>query len=168
MSYHHPQQSRLLAVALTSRGLGYAVLEGEKLLIENGHTSVRSEVKKAQCLTRVKKLVALYQPDALILQDVVAKGSWRHPRIKRLHREVEAFAKKRKLAVKLISGRQVRRFLLGNERGTKQEIAELLAKHFPIELAFQLPPKRRPWESADSRMDIFDAVGLAVAYRSQK
>jgi hypothetical protein len=116
----------------------------------------------------VEKLAALYRPDALILEDVAAKGSQRHPRIKRLHREVEAFAKKRKLAVKIISGRQLRCLLFGNEHETKQEVADGLAKRFPIELAFRLPPKRRPWESADSRMDIFDAVGLVVAYRTQK
>ena len=164
---HHPQRSRLLALALTSRGLGYAVLEGETSLIENGHASVRNGDKNATCLAKVEKLAALYRPDALILEDVAAKGSRRHPRIKRLHREVVAFAKKRKLAVKIISGRQSRRLHLGNEHETKQEMAEGLTKRFPIELAFRLPPKRRQWESADSRMDIFDAVGLAVAYRTQ-
>jgi len=28
----------------------------------------------------------------------------------------------------------------------------------------RLPPKRRPWMSEDPRMDIFDAVSLAVAF----
>jgi hypothetical protein len=168
MNHHYPKRSRLLALALTSRGLGYAVLEGETSLIDNGHTSVRNGDKNATCLAKVEKLATLYRPDALILEDVAAKGSRRHLRIKRLHREVEAFAKKHKLAVKIISGRQSRRLLLGNEHETRQERAEGLTKRFPIELAFRLPPKRRPWESEDSRMDIFDAVGLAVAYRTQK
>ena len=164
---HHPQQIRLLSVALTSKGLGYSVLEGAASLIENGHMSVRGEGKNAQCLAKVKKLAAFYRPDALILQDVVAKGSRRHSRIKKLHRGVKAFAQKNKLAVKVISEQRLRRLLLGNEQGTKQEMAEVLAKRFPIELALQLPPKRRLWQSADSRMDIFDAIGLAVAYRMQ-
>ena len=129
---HHPQRSRLLALALTSRGLGYAVLEGETSLIDSGHASARNGDKNGKCLAKVEKLAALYRPDALILEDVAAKGSRRHPRIKRLHREVEAFAKKRKLAVKIISGRQLRRLLLGNEHETKQEMAEGLAKRFPI------------------------------------
>ena len=137
---YHPQRSRLLALALTSRGLGYAVLEGETSLIENGHTSVRNGDKNATCLAKVEKLAALYRPDALILEDVAAKDSRRHPRIKRLHREVEAFAKKCKLAVKIISGRQSRCLLLGNEHETKQERAEGLTKRFPIELAFDCRP----------------------------
>jgi hypothetical protein len=44
-------------------------------------------------------------------------------------------------------------------------MAELLAKQFPDELASRLPPKRKAWTSEDARMDIFDAVGLAVVFR---
>jgi len=58
--------------------------------------------------------------------------------------------------------------LLGNPKGTKQEMAELLAKKFPDELASRLPPKRKPWKSEDKRMDIFDAVALAVAFRMER
>jgi hypothetical protein len=32
-------------------------------------------------------------------------------------------------------------------------------------LASRLPPKRRPWENEDGRMDIFDAVALALVFR---
>jgi hypothetical protein len=168
MNSYHSKHFRLLAIALTSRGLGYAVLEEEKSLIENGHTSSRNEIKNNQCLSKTEDLFRLYRPDVLILDDVLDTATRRAQRIKSLHREVLAVAKRHKLPVKLISRRQVRRLLFGNERGTKQEVAELLAKRFPVELSFQLPHKRRTWESADSRMDIFDAVSLAVAYRIKK
>ena len=41
---------------------------------------------------------------------------------------------------------------------------QMIAERFPGELGFRLPPKRRPWMSQDSRMDIFDAVALVLAY----
>jgi hypothetical protein len=41
-------------------------------------------------------------------------------------------------------------------------LAEILATRFPEELAPRLPPKRKPWISEDYRMDIFDAVALAI------
>ena len=44
-------------------------------------------------------------------------------------------------------------------------MAELLVMQFPDELASRLPPKRKTWESEDGRMDIFDAVALAVVSR---
>jgi Holliday junction resolvasome RuvABC endonuclease subunit len=165
MNYRHQIPFRVLAVALTSRGLGYAVLEGETSLIESSRTSVRNGDKNRQCFAKVKKLTAFYRPDALILQDVTAKDSRRNPRIKALHREVMRLAAKHRLSVDLISEKQLRCLLLGNASGTKHEMAEMLTKHFTDELAFRLPPKRRPWQSEDSRMDIFDAVALAVAFR---
>jgi len=47
-------------------------------------------------------------------------------------------------------------------QGTKHALAEILAARFPEELGCRLPPKRRPWMSEDYRMDIFDAVALAL------
>ena len=54
--------------------------------------------------------------------------------------------------------------LVGDVKGTKHEMAEFLAQKYPVELAAKLPPKRRAWENEDGRMDMFDAVGLAVAF----
>jgi len=143
----------------------YTVTEGQNVFIAHGHKIVEDEDKNVKSFAWVKKLIARYQPGVLVLLDVVAKGSRRAPRIKSLHRQVMRLAAKRKLTVNLISGKQVRSLLLGNPKGTKQEMAELLAGKFPDELASRLPPKRKPWKSEDSRMDIFDAVALAVIFR---
>ncbi len=74
-------------------------------------------------------------------------------------------AEKRKITVKLVSGNRLRSLLLGNPKGTKQEMAEKIAMQFPDELASRLPPKRKLWKSEDGRMDIFDAVVLAAAFQ---
>ena len=162
------KQFRILAIALSSRGLGYAVLEGEKSLIECGGKTAKNGNKNSQCLAKVKKLVEFYQPGVLVLQDTLAKDSHRAPRIKTLNRQIVEVAGKRKLKVGLFSGKQLRNLLLGDAKGTKHEMAEMLAKHFPDELASQLPPKRRPWTSEDGRMDLFDAAALAVAFRMRR
>ncbi len=106
----------------------------------------------------------IFQPSVLVLQDVNAKGCRRAPRIKALHQRVIALAKKRKCKITLLSGKKLRIALLGDAEGTKHEMAELLAQRFPVELAEKLPPKRRHWDSEDGRMDIFDAVALAVVF----
>ena len=69
-----------------------------------------------------------------------------------------------KVKVRLVSVTQVRTQLLGQPKGTKFAVAKTLAEKFPMALGHRLPPKRRPWMSEDPRMDIFDAVGLAVAF----
>ncbi|MCX6925726.1 MAG: hypothetical protein NT154_21315, partial [Verrucomicrobia bacterium] len=59
----------------------------------------------------------------------------------------------------------LRRVFCGARRGTKHALAEIIAQRFPEELGFRVPPKRRPWMSEDFRMDIFDAVALALMVR---
>src|ERR1017187_8542880 len=155
---------RILAIALSARGFGFVVMEGQKTVIECGGRVADGD-KNAQSLAKMEKLLNFYRPCVLVLQDVEAKGSRRAPRIKTLNRQIKKVAEKHKINVKLISKEQLRTLLLGNPTGTKQEMAEMLAAQFPDELASRLPPKRKPWKSEDSRMDIFDAVALAVVFR---
>jgi uncharacterized Zn ribbon protein len=158
---------RILAIALSTRGFGFVVMEGEKTIIECA-TRVADEDKNTQSLVKAKKLLKFYRPDVLVLQDMEVKGSRRAPRIKMLNRQIKLVAEKHKIKVKLISGKQMRNYLLGNPNGTKQEMAEMIALQFPDELASRLPPIRKSWNSEDSRMDIFDAVELAVVFRMTK
>src|SRR5882672_655611 len=159
------EQFRILTVSLSSRGFGYAVME-ENTLVDYGKKGINKD-KNAWSLDHIGKVIARNQPNVLVLQDVNAKGTHRAPRIKALHRKVVVLAKKRKIKVVKISGTELRRVLLGNETGTKQEMAEVLAKQFPDELASRLPPERKLWKSEDARMDIFEAVGLAVVFRAK-
>jgi Holliday junction resolvasome RuvABC endonuclease subunit len=154
---------RILAVALSFGGFGFVVMEGQKTIIEFGRRVADGD-KNAQSIAKMKKLLSFYWPDVLVLQDVEAKGSRRALRIKTLNRQIKGMAEKHKIKVKLISGKQLRNSLLGDPKGTKQEMAEMTAVQFPDELASRLPPKRKPWKSEDPRMDIFDAMALAVVF----
>jgi hypothetical protein len=154
------ERSRILAVSLSSRGFGYAVLEGNSRLIYFGKKIFNAN-KNIRSLAQIEKLIMRSAPDFLVLRDVNAKGTHRDARIKALHRKVIALGKKHKIKLANISGIELRTAVLGNPKGTKDEMAELLAKQFPDELASRLPPKRMFYESEDARMDIFDAVALA-------
>lgn len=157
---------RILAVAPLSRGLGYAVMEEPTRLVACGNKAILRD-KNAGSLAWVQKFIQFYQPDVLVLPDVNAADTRRAGRIKTLQLKIVAIAKKRQLKVRLISVTQVRGKLLGDAKGTKQAVAQTLAEKFPVELGTRLPPKRRPWMSEDPRMDIFDAVGLAVTFWSK-
>ena len=134
------------------------------MILESGNKGVEGN-KNSQSVSKIEKLLKQFLPSVLVLQDVNAAGCRRAPRIKALHRQVIELAEKYKLKVTLLSGRLLRKALLGDVKGTKHEMAEMLAQKYPAELAVKLPPKRRSWENEDGRMDIFDAVGLAVVFR---
>ena len=156
------KQIRILAIAPSARGFGYSVMEGP-LILECRNKRAHGN-KNLQAISKIEKLMKQFLPDVLVLQDVKAKGCHRSPRIKALHRQIVKLAVKQNCKVALFSGTLLRDTLLGDVKGTKHGMAEMLAKKYPVELAAKLPPKRRAWENEDGRMDMYDAVGLAVVF----
>lgn len=154
---------RVLAIAPLSRGLGYAVMEGPDKLVAYGNKAILRD-KNAGALAWVNRFMQFYQPDVLVLPNVTAADTRRAARIITLHRQIVAWAGKKNVKVRLVSVTQVRTHLLRDSKGTKFAVAQMLASKYPTELGLRLPPKRRPWMSEDPRMDIFDAVSLAVAF----
>ena len=167
MIHIHPKHFRILAISPSTRGFGFVVLEGEATLVDWGGKSVDGN-KNARCLAKVDDMIAHYQPGVMVLQDCSSKDSRRSARIQKLSEQIVALALRRKVNVKLFSKEQVKRIFFTDGEGTKHALAEILAKRFPEELGCRLPPKRRPWMSEDSRMDIFDAASLALAFRARK
>jgi RNase H-fold protein (predicted Holliday junction resolvase) len=162
MKHHNHPHRRILGIALSTRGIGYAVLEGERLA-ESGVKQARGD-KNAVSITKVKDLISHYQPTVVALEDASAKDSRRSPRIRKLtDRLVELFAQHRIRSV-LLSQEQVRKvFYAQGAEGSHHDIAAILSRKYPEDLADRLPPKRRLWESEDHRMDQFKAVALALA-----
>ena len=164
MNTIHPKQFRILAIAPSYRGFGFAVLEGRDTLVDWGVKNVEGN-KNAQSLKQVKELIAQYQPGVLVLQDT--ENSLRHSRIKALSRKIIALAKVGKVGAKLFSHEQLQRIYFADGQGTKHALAEIIAKRFPEELGSRLPPKRKVWVGEHYQMDIFDAVALALALRER-
>jgi Holliday junction resolvasome RuvABC endonuclease subunit len=160
----HQKHFRVLAISPSTRGFGYAVLEGEQSLVDWGVKHVEAD-KNARCVAKVKELIDQYQPDIMALQDHTKKDSRHSIRIRTLSRQIIALASKQNVRFILFSRDQVERLFTPNGKGTKHGRAELLSARFPSELGYRLPPKRRPWMSEDYRMDMFDAVALALALR---
>jgi Holliday junction resolvasome RuvABC endonuclease subunit len=152
---------RILAIAPSARGFGYCAMEDREML-ERGYKGAKGN-KNLQAVAKIQRLMKQFLPEVLVLPDVNAKGCRRAPRIKALHRNIVELAETEKCKVALISGKSLRNSLLGKAKGTKHEMAEMVARRFP-ELAAKLPPRRRAWDSENGRMDLFDAVGLAMAF----
>lgn len=160
------KQIRILAIALTARGFGYCVMENQ-VMLECGHKEVDGN-KNLNSVAKIERLMKQFLPHILVLQDVNAANSRRAPRIKALHKRVIGLAAKQKCKVTLFTKGELRIALLGDARGTKYKMAEMLAAQFPDKLASRLPPKRKLWKSEDGRMDIFDAVALGMAFRQSR
>src|SRR3984885_11703472 len=139
---------RILSIAPSARGFGFALIEGQKL-INWGSKKVEGkgdENKNMESLKKVDILIHQWQPAIITTQDANAKDSQRRPRIRELVPQIVALARTRNVKVKLVSRSQMKRVFF-EEKGTKYDLAKLLAEWYPDELANRLPRKRRLWES---------------------
>lgn len=160
----HPQNpQRIMAFAPSSKGLGFVVLETPHMLVNWGVKSISKENKNADSLKKSKQLIEHYRPDVLVLEN--CRNSQRHKRIQKLIDALKSLGLRHQVKVVLLSQEQVRKTLFADGRGTKHELATLLAEEFPEELAARLPSKRRPWNSEAHGMGIFDAANLAWAFQ---
>jgi Holliday junction resolvasome RuvABC endonuclease subunit len=159
----YQKQPRILAVAPSTRGFGYAIMEGRDRLVRYGRKLIIGN-KNPRCLVQVEQLITFFRPDVVVLHNMTFKNCTRVPRIKKLNLKIIEAAKKRRIKVKLFSTEQIRDAFTADESGTEHGRAKIIAEQFPEELGPRLPPRRRAQDNEDARMDIFDAAALALAY----
>lgn len=152
---------RVLAIDPVSRGVGYAVLEGQDNLIGWG-TKTTGQADNGKSTHVIDKLIDQFRPDVLVLENWNSNGSRRCPRVEKLLQRIAAKEGKRVL-VQLVTKREICAIGRLPLTGTKHGRATFLAQRFP-ELEPLLPPFRKPWMPEDDRMAIFDALSFAVAY----
>src|SRR5207253_11496717 len=108
---------------------------------------------------RLRLLIDLWRPVALILKNPPRVMQKLNHRRKGLLERIETEARKHRIPVRILECNPVGS---QGERLTKYEIAWRVAERFPV-LTRELPPKRRAWESEHYRMSIFAAAALAMA-----
>jgi len=85
------------------------------------------------------------------------------PQIRRIATVIRKEARHRKLPVRVVDKQKVKNAFGVGQQITKYETACLLAEQISA-LHWQLPPKRKIWESEHYRMNIFTAAAFAMAY----
>src|ERR1039458_10214711 len=63
-----PKYPRILAIAPSTKGFGYAVFEGHKMLVHWGVKSVKGD-KNAGAIEKVEDVIARYNPQVMVLED---------------------------------------------------------------------------------------------------
>lgn len=160
MTHHNKSHVRVLGIVASTRGIGFAVMEGKSVLVDWGVKKVKGD-KNSRSLSNVANLISHYQPDAIVLENTRSVGSQRRRRVRALTEEIIALAEADGLKVMKFSRKQLNLGLIKTGPRTKHSLAEHVAARFPDELGFRLPAKRRAYTNEDYQMDIFHAVALA-------
>lgn len=153
---------RVLAIAPMSRGFGYAVMDGSERLADWGLKTLDGEEKNARTISQVKRLIEVYRPNVLVMEDFWQESSNRANRIRLLGEELLLLAKSHQVATKVLRREPVWTSLVGHTGATKFEVAQIVAATFAEDLEFCLPAKRKLWKGEDKRFAIFVATALAV------
>ena len=147
---------RLLAIDLTAKGFGCALLDAKLGLLDWAFCPVPATDDPA-FIARLSRRIDRGRPTALVVENFApVKGRENALRRREM---VMRLAAERHIGICHVSRKVVQR-VLGVR--TKAEIARTLAVRFP-ELQSRMPPERTRWTNEDERMHIFDALSFACA-----
>src|SRR5205823_11133206 len=106
MSRAYTKDIRLLAIDPSTRGFGFAVLEGPERLIDWGVKETKKN-KNPRTLKLIDDLIDRYQPSVIVVEDYAGKSSRRCRRVVKLIDGICDLAMKRKIKVRKFSRKEI-------------------------------------------------------------
>jgi hypothetical protein len=157
MKQINPQKkARIIALQLISRGFGYAVMEGNKQIIDWGVVELHAKYTTEKALAALKNLDR-YHPDVIVVP-AISEISDKRTRVRKFLKEVCILGSPR---VSQISNLALSRAF--RECTNKYDRARRICSVFPFLSRF-LPRQRLNYMSEDYRMPLFDAIARGMAY----
>jgi hypothetical protein len=151
-----------LAVHPVTEGFGWVLFENPLRPFQwRSHTVF--DDKNARCLRGIEKLMELFEPHTLVLEDFESKESKRSGRVRKLCRALVLLAQQRSMDIAVYTREQVRFVFSSYGAVSRQQIAEAVARHVPA-IGHRLPAKRKSWEKEDPRIALFMAAALVLTH----
>lgn len=153
---------RVLAIDLRNRRSGFAIFEDPRNLLDFG-TTVLPSAPSESAMKRFADLLRVSLPSII----VVRKDRWESMKLDSTGRHVIEMltyvSETREIQIRAVEQDAIIATFRNLGCATKAEMSTALANIFP-ELVWQLPPKRKVWQSEHSRQTVFDAIALGLAY----
>lgn len=159
----HSHDELVLAVYPTARGVAYALFSAPLTPLDWEHRRIRVADKNVRSLETVKRLCSSLQPDVLVMEDVLHPSCRRSARVRRLCALIASFAEAEGLTLVLYSRATVRSTFRAAGAITRYEIAQIIGSMIPA-FSHRLPRAKKPWQSEDHRVAIFEAAALALTH----
>lgn len=166
MKYEYLKAERILAIDPMPQGFGYVVLEAEPFQLVDWGTSCCKRRNHGSCLGAIENLIGRNSPTALVIEDTSGASPARQLATSEFILKIEEIFAASVVPVRTYTSSQVRQTFARGGAITKQQIAEFLAMRF-TELVPRLPRPRQIYDAEDARMNIFDALALAITHLSE-
>lgn len=159
--------SRVLALDIRARRLGFVVLEGPDRILDFGvrffASSPDSSGLAALAARKVAGLVLYFRPDLVLLRGNSRRSLRNRPARHRALKAIRTELQSLHVPVKFIRESHVQHHFKKLGRLDRYQMAESLAARY-TQLAWRLPPKRKSWQSEQAIFCVFDAVALAAVH----
>lgn len=164
-------RNRLLALEIRASRFGYAAFEWSGELVDWGNSWFLAQCGplNATVLNRISGLIQRHRPHTVVVRSRKYFGTQTNQRVKTAMRLIRNEAKGQQIKFASLTTYQIRNALDSQADKSKYETAARIAKRYP-ELKWQLPRKRKSYESEVPRMAVFGAiaVGMAQLVRERK
>ncbi len=114
-------------------------------------------------MKKIAVLMNQYDPEAIVVEEYRPDDSRRSPRTQKLAQQIRTLALERTIQFHSLSRSTIEKAFSQHSARTKHAIATVIAQLLP-ELAPRLPKQREIGMNEDDRMNIFDAVALALTF----
>lgn len=157
MRKRYKHNSHILALHVTSRGFGYAIIENLNNLVDWGVVELHRKYALQHILDTLQKLSRRYNAFTIVVQAILDKTG----RTKRARKFVNAL-KTAYWPIQLIEITSSKIHNAFPKCSNKYDRAREICSLFPFLLPF-LPAKRRFYSAEHYRMSYFDAICLGVS-----
>lgn len=147
---------RILGIAATIRGIAYAITEGPGCLVDV--STFRPKTERDDVAKALAAIVTKSRPLFVAFGATKAK---RGTRANALDEALTRVCREQGVMILRITRNQLNG-LTKLKATSPLDIAHEVALRFP-ELVHRLPRQRQPWEAADDRIGLFQAVAAALA-----
>ncbi len=162
-----PTADLVMGIALTTRGLGYVLLEGPETPFDWGLMRRENMEFEERTVERIYKIIRAYHPQVLVMEKLVGGNTRHSATLKQVSRQLLHRAASEGVIVVHFSRCEVRNAFAPLGVVSKPDIASAIAIALPA-LSHRLPPIRKLWMSEDARQLVFDAAALVLTYYKGK
>ena len=152
--------ARYLGVSVRADCLGFIVIE-DTIALDCGVRACE-RVQADNCLgQQFQRILRMYTPSTVVLLATGSTGTT--AKRKSIVSVIKENTRQSKIALTRLNAVTMRRYFHQFDAVTKYEIAQAVVKILP-ELEWRLPQKRKPWQSEQRRMSIFEAAAAVIAH----
>jgi Holliday junction resolvasome RuvABC endonuclease subunit len=157
-----PAPPLVLSLSPNWAGIGYVLFEKPLAPYDWGVKQGRGSEKNRVLMRAVRKLITLYRPSVVVLEDWTDRDAPRCARIETLYGHIVTLCAGMDVSIERVPMRRVQQVFEAHGATTKYEIAQVIAKRIPA-LSSEVPV-RKIWEPESPRQTIFDAAALGLTF----